>query len=178
MLSSSINRHLFLTSSHWFLAVICFPGLVGCRNMEDDSPVDTPESQTLTKSNKPKKKTEETGAKRILQIGSTSIIPLKGGLTSADKIFLGDDDASDRDEADASDDDMMDEEDSPFSFKKAPNTPAKTKSRSPTPPKDKEPEKKPEEAKSGGKSEENKSKQETEEGKKDEESKSEKVSEK
>ena len=30
---------------HWFVAVICFPGLVGCRDIETDKPCDIPERQ-------------------------------------------------------------------------------------------------------------------------------------
>lgn len=77
--------------------------------MEDDSPIDMPESQKLV-INASKPKVPRKDEKKILQIGSTSIIPLKG--SAGEKFVLNtEDDASDRDEAEASDDDMMDEED-------------------------------------------------------------------
>ena len=90
------------------MAVICYPGLIGCRRMDDDSVIDTPESQKAIPKNKKgggiKKKD-----KKVLQIGSTSIIPLRGGADCTERLLL-DGDSSDRDEAEASDDDMMDED--------------------------------------------------------------------
>ncbi len=102
-----INEH-----SHWFLAVICFPNLRGCRRMIDDSEVETPELQRrLTQRRKERSARAKhhggSGGKRLLQIGSTSIIPIKGGDPHGR--FRIDDDMynSDRDEADASDNEML-----------------------------------------------------------------------
>ena len=44
--------------------------------------------------------------KKPLQIGSTTIIPLKSGDREVQRFQLGEEEFSDRDEADASDDDM------------------------------------------------------------------------
>ena len=95
-----INEH-----SHWFVAVICFPGLEGCARMDNNEKVQVPESQVHNSKNQQsrhkdknikasifkvraaqalsqrKKKRKDgsggsTPTKRVLQIGSTSIIPL------------------------------------------------------------------------------------------------------
>ena len=94
-----INEH-----SHWFVAVICFPGLEGCARMDNNEKVQVPESQVhifspnfkskgknlnasifkvraaQALSQRKKKRKEGSGGstptKRVLQIGSTSIIPL------------------------------------------------------------------------------------------------------
>uniref|UniRef100_A0A0K2UJS5 Putative LOC100642437 [Bombus terrestris] n=1 Tax=Lepeophtheirus salmonis TaxID=72036 RepID=A0A0K2UJS5_LEPSM len=92
-----INEH-----SHWFVAIICYPGQIGCRRIDNDESVD---SQVLIKN--PNRKSILKTQKRLVQIGSTTIIPLKPG--DHDKVPV-EEELSDRDEADASDDDMMDEE--------------------------------------------------------------------
>ena len=78
-------------SSHWFLAVICYPGLIGCRSMEDDSEVAMPETSTATTTtsavnsksgNKGGENEESKQKKKVMTIGSTSIIPLKGADVS------------------------------------------------------------------------------------------------
>ena len=105
-----INEH-----SHWFLAVICYPGLIGCRSMEDDSEIAMPETAATTTAvnSKSGNKGEEESKqkKKVMTIGSTSIIPLKGADGISSSILCGRDSDSDRDEAEASDDDMMDEVD-------------------------------------------------------------------
>ena len=62
--------------------MICYPGLIGCRSMEDDSEIVMPESQTTAVSCKGSKDNEEASdskqKKKVMTIGSTSIIPLKG----------------------------------------------------------------------------------------------------
>lgn len=93
-----INEH-----SHWFVAVICFPGLTGKQRMDNGQPV---EEDVNVEKSVPKTPQQEP-KRKIMQIGSTSIIPLKSGSSS----FSIDDD-SDRDEAEADDDDMVVEEDS------------------------------------------------------------------
>ena len=85
-----INEH-----SHWFVAVICFPGIEGCWNLETNQLVDEPESQknaSLAQQQR-KKKRPKDGTKRVMQIGSTSIIPLKGasGTGLLEKFGLDDD---------------------------------------------------------------------------------------
>ena len=89
-----INEH-----SHWFVAVICFPGKEGCRDIETDIKVELPESQVRASQRKEarRKKRKDPAAKRVMQIGSTSIIPLKGAtggspaVSLLDKIGLDDD---------------------------------------------------------------------------------------
>ena len=85
-----INEH-----SHWFVAVICFPGKEGCWSLETNQLVDEPvsqkrasQAQQLRKKRRPKDST-----KRVMQIGSTSIIPLKGagGAGILEKFGLDDD---------------------------------------------------------------------------------------
>lgn len=71
--------------------------------MEDNSPVEQPHYQKRTKKARDAKSTlpkvkEET--KKVMQIGSTSIIPLKG-TEGAERLLL-DENLSDRDEAEAS----------------------------------------------------------------------------
>ena len=85
-----INEH-----SHWFVAVICFPGIEGCRNSDTNQSVDEPESQKKASAAQQlrKKKRPKDGTKRVMQIGSTSIIPLKGAGASGllEKFGLDDD---------------------------------------------------------------------------------------
>ena len=100
--------------SHWFVAVICFPGKEGYWNIETKKAIDEPASQkrALNAQQQRKKRRPKDGAKRVMQIGSTSIIPLKGAVGSGLLEKLGlDDDQSDRDEADASDDDIFNPDD-------------------------------------------------------------------
>jgi len=70
-----INEH-----SHWFVAVICFPGKEGCWSVETNERVDEPASQKNASHAQQlrKKRRPKDSAKRVMQIGSTSIIPLKG----------------------------------------------------------------------------------------------------
>ncbi len=94
-----INEH-----SHWFVAVICFPGMIGMHKMDTGEEVKPEDVQTV----KPEEKRRlRSRTKKVMQIGSTSIIPLKSGLGSAFSL----DDESDRDEADAEDDDMVVDDD-------------------------------------------------------------------
>ena len=113
-----INEH-----SHWFLAVICYPGLISKCRMDTGEPIpdasgdDKKPSESLLKSKTPKKK--------VMQIGSTSIIPLKSNSS-----FHLDDD-SDRDEADASDSDMVIEDDFLGSRSTRSSTPVEKSEKSP-----------------------------------------------
>jgi len=93
-----INEH-----AHWFVCVICFPGKVGCTRFDDDRPCSPPPSQANRRIKKKKRE------RKPLQIGSTTIIPLKSG--DRDVRLQLEEEFSDRDEADASDDDMEDEAD-------------------------------------------------------------------
>ena len=85
-----INEH-----SHWFVAVICFPGKEGYWNIETNQPVDEPatQKQATQAQQQRKKRRPKDGAKRVMQIGSTSIIPLKGagGAGLLEKLGLDDD---------------------------------------------------------------------------------------
>ena len=85
-----INEH-----SHWFVAVICFPGKEGCWDMDTNEIVDEPASQkhaSQAQQQRKKRRPKESG-KRVMQIGSTSIIPLKaaGGVGLLEKLGLDDD---------------------------------------------------------------------------------------
>ena len=91
-----INEH-----SHWFVAVICFPGMIGKHRVDNNELIPEDPNKPVNPVTTPKVKRQ-----KILKIGSTSIIPINKG----NSFSLGDDD-SDRDEADASDDDMVVEED-------------------------------------------------------------------
>ena len=92
-----INEH-----AHWFVCVICFPGQIGCVNAETGEQCETPASQARPRGSKPKRK----AVKKPMTIGSTTIIPLKG----KDDIKFMEDEASDRDEAEASDDEVEEDE--------------------------------------------------------------------
>ena len=85
-----INEH-----SHWFVAVICFPGKEGCWNIETNQPVDEPASQIHAANAQQlrKKRRPRDGTKRVMQIGSTSIIPLKGAVGAGllEKLGIDDD---------------------------------------------------------------------------------------
>jgi len=94
-----INEH-----AHWFVCVICFPGQLGCTRFDDNRPCSPPPSQVNRRAKKKRKE------RKPLQIGSTTIIPLKSGDRDFKSLQL-EEEFSDRDEADASDDDMEDEAD-------------------------------------------------------------------
>ncbi|XP_021936900.1 uncharacterized protein LOC110838211 isoform X2 [Zootermopsis nevadensis] len=104
-----INEHC-----HWFLAIICFPGLRGSVRFSDNTPIVVPSIKKIKKV-VPKKNTAtiEECVKGSLQIGSTTITPIKPTAT----ITLDNcgEEGSDRDEAEADDDEMeqgtSDEED-------------------------------------------------------------------
>ncbi|XP_071581217.1 uncharacterized protein [Temnothorax nylanderi] len=92
-----INEH-----AHWFLAIICFPGLVGKVSTCATKPNDV--HKTVQKS----KKIKELKTKAVT-IGSTTITPVTTTIT-IDQL----DDGSERDEAEGDDDEMevdSDEED-------------------------------------------------------------------
>ena len=96
-----INEH-----AHWFVCVICFPGQLGCVNVETGEKCDPPTSQFRSRGPKTKRRT----VKKPVTIGSTTItrvIPMKDGR---DDIKFLDDDGSDRDEAEASDEDFDEDE--------------------------------------------------------------------
>ena len=101
-----INEH-----SHWFVAVICYPGLEGKKRMDNDEHIDdTPEDEEKAKQAAENSAKLSAAKKKVMQIGSTSIIPLKSSSSS----FLDDDD--DKDEAEASDSEMIVEDDSSDNF--------------------------------------------------------------
>lgn len=64
-----INEH-----SHWFVAVICFPGLEECRNMETNEACEVPTRQVKAaeaaaeKSQKNKARKKEMGDKKVMQV--------------------------------------------------------------------------------------------------------------
>ncbi|KAL0266315.1 UNVERIFIED_CONTAM: hypothetical protein PYX00_008899 [Menopon gallinae] len=90
-----INEH-----SHWFLAIICFPGLTGPVRFSDNSPVEPEEVQ-------PKK------TSRTVQIGNTTITHIIKTEKSSVTVEMGP--GSDRDEAEGDQDDLhpsSDEEES------------------------------------------------------------------
>ncbi|XP_012286581.1 uncharacterized protein LOC105703068 isoform X2 [Orussus abietinus] len=92
-----INEH-----AHWFLAIICFPGLVG--KVMSNSPL-TKEQDTQKATQKSKKLKEMK--LQAVTIGSTTITPVKTTIT----IDQGDD-GSERDEAEGDDEEMeVDSED-------------------------------------------------------------------
>ncbi|XP_066991207.2 uncharacterized protein [Anabrus simplex] len=91
-----INEHC-----HWFLAIICFPGMIGCVRMSDNAPVVEPAKKTKMS---PKKVIEADVLGKPIVIGSTTITPLK---ISTDTITLeAGEEGSDRDEAEGDDEDM------------------------------------------------------------------------
>jgi Ulp1 family protease len=64
-----INEH-----SHWFVAVICFPGMEGCRDMDTDEACSVPERQikaaeaAAEKSKRNKARKKELGDKKVMQV--------------------------------------------------------------------------------------------------------------
>lgn len=82
---------VFLFSSHWFLAIICFPGLTGPVKFSDNTPVE-PEEVV------PKKNCA------TLQIGNTTITHI---IKPDGNISLEMDCGSDRDEAEGDQDDLQ-----------------------------------------------------------------------
>ncbi|PNF29866.1 hypothetical protein B7P43_G09538 [Cryptotermes secundus] len=96
-----INEHC-----HWFLAIICFPGLKGSVRFSDDTPIVVP-PVTKTKKVVQKKNAaavEECVKGTTLQIGSTTITPVKPTATIT--LDTCGEEGSDRDEAEADDDEM------------------------------------------------------------------------
>ncbi|XP_066597164.1 uncharacterized protein [Prorops nasuta] len=90
-----INEH-----AHWFLAIICFPGLVGKVPV---SPVNEKTKDLQRTAHRIKKLKEH-----IITIGSTTITPVKTQTITIDQA----DDGSERDEAEGDDDEMeMDSDD-------------------------------------------------------------------
>lgn len=85
-----INEH-----SHWFLAVICYPGLKGPITFDNGTPV---KGEPL-----PKKKVTERKSLPV-QIGNTTITPVSK-MREPDSIVL-EDDASERDEAEGDESDV------------------------------------------------------------------------
>uniref|UniRef100_A0A1B6JN05 Ubiquitin-like protease family profile domain-containing protein n=1 Tax=Homalodisca liturata TaxID=320908 RepID=A0A1B6JN05_9HEMI len=83
-------------NSHWFLAIICFPGLTGPVRFSDNTPIDLPGR----KKKKPNDKAavDVLSGKHTVTIGSTTITAVSPSATL--------DDVEDRDEADGEDEDM------------------------------------------------------------------------
>ncbi|XP_071455706.1 sentrin-specific protease 6-like isoform X2 [Hetaerina americana] len=119
-------------SAHWFLAIICFPGLEGCVRMSDGVPVKLPPAQPRPSKKivkKPELEKEElipqTCIVKPIQIGNTTITPITTpaisgpagsgalGLPVATINLeerdggLGGDDFSDRDEAEGEEEDIQ-----------------------------------------------------------------------
>ncbi|XP_059614832.1 uncharacterized protein LOC132260612 [Phlebotomus argentipes] len=88
--------------SHWFLAIVCFPGLKGPQTFDGGVPVKV---APLVK-----KKTSDGEKKVSVTIGNTTITPL---TKKEEAIFLNDDSMSERDEAEADESDMESEESEP-----------------------------------------------------------------
>ncbi|GAB0091683.1 hypothetical protein DMENIID0001_065400 [Sergentomyia squamirostris] len=87
--------------SHWFLAIICFPGLKGPQTYHDGIPVKLA----------PQVKKKSDGEKKIsVTIGNTTITPL---TKKEESIFLNDDSMSERDEAEADESEMESEDSEP-----------------------------------------------------------------
>ncbi|XP_020283705.1 uncharacterized protein LOC109854713 isoform X3 [Pseudomyrmex gracilis] len=89
-----INEH-----AHWFLAIICFPGLVGKVNLQTNE-------NNIYKTVQKSKKVKEL--KKAVTIGSTTITPVPTTIT------IEQDEGSERDEAEGDDEEMemdSDEED-------------------------------------------------------------------
>lgn len=85
--------------SHWFLAIVCFPTLNGPVTMEGNRPVKTPLAKRI------KKKT--TSKKMLVQIGNTTITPVK-----KDESINIPGDESERDEAEGDDSELNNTDDS------------------------------------------------------------------
>ncbi|KAG8237674.1 hypothetical protein J437_LFUL015562, partial [Ladona fulva] len=121
-------------SAHWFLAIICFPGLEGCVRMSDGVPVKLPPPQPKkykkTKVEMQKSEVEnkevppQTCIMKSIQIGSTTITPITppGPSTSNLMMAIGEkehvsidekdggtivDDLSDRDEAEGEEEEYI-----------------------------------------------------------------------
>ncbi|KAJ9576151.1 hypothetical protein L9F63_006973, partial [Diploptera punctata] len=96
-----INEHC-----HWFLAIICFPGLKGSVRFADNTPVVIPNVKNLKNAKSLQRKSTgaaEDTVKGTVQIGSTTITPIKPATITLDTCG---EDGSDRDEAEADDDEM------------------------------------------------------------------------
>ncbi|XP_008206476.1 uncharacterized protein LOC100122748 isoform X2 [Nasonia vitripennis] len=90
-----INEH-----AHWFLAIICYPGLVGTVALKTE--------QKSTNEKVAEKKKKDVKAKNVRMIGETTITPVNTILLDTN------DDGSERDEAEGDDEEMetdSDEED-------------------------------------------------------------------
>lgn len=98
---------IFSCSSHWFLAIICFPGLTGPVRFSDNTPVEREEVPKPKKSNI---------SKSTVQIGNTTITQIVKNDNST--INLEIDDGSDRDEAEGDQDDLHPSSDDDVSTKK------------------------------------------------------------
>ena len=109
--------------SHWFLAVICYPGLIGCKTVDGDKDVAEPARQKKAVDAAAGLKSLGGGGgggprskKGILKkkmIGNTSIIPINGA-----KLNLLDSLDENRDEIEAEEDEMIDQDDLRFYAKK------------------------------------------------------------
>lgn len=80
-----------ICSAHWFLAIICFPGLVGKVNMQTNE-------NNIYKTVQKSKKVKEL--KKAVTIGSTTITPVPTTIT------IEQDEGSERDEAEGDDEEM------------------------------------------------------------------------
>ena len=100
-----INEH-----AHWFLAIICFPGLVGKVVANSPTVKENEAHKNLHKS----KRLKEMKLQAVT-IGSTTITPVTTTITIDQA-----DDGSERDEAEGDDDEMemeVDSEDEVYNFK-------------------------------------------------------------
>ncbi|RZF40329.1 hypothetical protein LSTR_LSTR006938 [Laodelphax striatellus] len=111
-----INEH-----SHWFLAVICFPGLTGAVDFDTNQPIDVAtDAAKVATAAAAKKQADSSGdkvgggksdmmaGKTSLVIGSTTITALGGAAAAAggDTVTLLQSEEEDRDEADGDDEDF------------------------------------------------------------------------
>lgn len=112
-------------NSHWFLAIICFPGQEGCLRMSDNTPIDIPKPQpssvaaavaaaaAAAATTHSKLKVKDN----VMSIGSTTITPVKAPPSATITLDHNGDDGSDRDEAEGDEEEMdenaTDDEDLP-----------------------------------------------------------------
>lgn len=91
-------------NSHWFLAIVCYPGLEGPVRMDDGVPVSPVPTKMRPKPSPGGISEDELGKNSDFTIGSTTITPIK---SSGGTVQLEDEDEEEeRDEADGKDEDV------------------------------------------------------------------------
>ncbi|XP_057373751.1 sentrin-specific protease 6-like [Daphnia carinata] len=97
--------------NHWFLAIVCFPGLSGPISVKDNKPVKLPFERVA-------KKTPDGQSKRVtlngesFHIGNTTITPLSSNSKTAESAQVTLSVNSERDEAESDDEDILFPQDS------------------------------------------------------------------